>query len=72
MKPLPCACYKERLHEIMNDVPRRVLAQEINEAIVLYRNIPLEEAKKKKKVTKKEAKAVMIAMGELEEQYIIK
>lgn len=66
MDKLPCACYKERLHVKMNDVPRRVLADAINETIVLFRNITIEEAKLKKKITKKEAKKVMVDFGELE------
>jgi hypothetical protein len=66
MKPLPCACYKGRLHKTLNDVATVYLAEEINKIIASNRGISLEDAKKVRKVTKKECKAILVDFGELD------
>ncbi len=67
MKPLPCACNKGRLHTHINGSRDAYLAEFTNKTIKEQRGITLEEAKKIKKLTKKECTIIMEAFGELEE-----
>ncbi|MFV9549656.1 hypothetical protein [Algibacter sp. PT7-4] len=67
MKPLPCVCTKGRLHKVINGSRDAYLADIINKTIAKTRNIAIEEAKRIKKLTKKECTIVMDAFGELEE-----
>jgi len=66
MTPLPCACYKGRLHTKLNGVPREDLKQKINEVISEKRKITIESAKKKRIIHKDECEAVMVFFGELD------
>lgn len=66
MKNLPCACYKRDVYEKLNDVSTEHVTEELNKIIASTRDIDLIDAKKKKKITKKECKAVLEAFGELE------
>lgn len=66
MKTFPCACYKYELKTRLNGVSEEYLNDLIYKAIQDFRGYTLEQAKKVRLLTKKEARYVMIEVGEIE------
>jgi hypothetical protein len=67
LKPLPNACNKQRLYDAFREISRREIAEEIYKVIMNNRKVDLHAAKCVHVLRKNEVKAVMIALGELEE-----
>lgn len=65
---LPCACGKQELYRLLNDIPEKELRDFVNEVIATNRKLDLEVAKYKKILRKNEVRKVMLHFGYLESE----
>ena len=66
MKPLPCACNKQRLRDRLVELSRTEVNEKIYEVIMDNRKIDLEAAKRVVILRKNEVYRVMVELGEID------
>ena len=66
-KGFPRTCKKQELYTHLSALSENEVRTEVNIVISKHRNIDIETAKRKHRIRRNECKAVMIALGELEE-----